>query len=925
MNMAENTNIYANFISMKSDWLARRVCAVISMLLLCAVVARADKPALSPRTPVNPAGPEARRAIEQAQKLSASGDAEQAIAVLGAAEATAKGVKDWISEGAIALCLSALHNNAGDGKKSNEDVTRALVAYRSANDAADMGIAFTELGMLEEHGEDSVSLLDPISDYRHAAEEFEKASYFEDAAFARTKLGQMWQRRGRLLPAIDAYTKAIELSLKPGGTNRPNCYGHCEALGLAYAGLGSTYASAGNYKFARYLLGLNVNITPVHGTPLTYAAVQNEYARIDNEFGDYADALQRAGSGLEGARIVGERRLEAQLLFRRGVAKAWLHQAGSDEDLTAAGEIANELHDEHLKALRLLELARLARDPMESRTILGQSISRFQRFPDAEPYITALELYGEKCARMDDLSEAEKAFELAATRAEEVADDFPKLTDMRMNYYRDHRNIFNGLIDLYLHKNDLASAYWWIQIKKARGVLDASSLHSSPLLSTLSADEMKALTGIQEEVAQLGSKSLIARLAGKADPMSQNLLAIREMELDSYVNTLYSEHTEAKPAFSTPLADLQYLPHILAEDTAILEYATLDTGDIDRTVLLVISMERGKLNLQSYVVNGEDGKAISTRRCSEKVREYRTACTIPAGSAQASASEMYQLLIAQAAGQIKGKRRLLICPDGPLWGVPFQSLRDRDSKYLIENYEVDYAYSASTFTASMNRTRSASGSQSTSVFVVADPSYGSWQRFDAGGKNDSWIPPLPDTLVEANRIKDAFPQARVLSQEKAQELEVRKQLGSFDYVHFATHALIFDDEPFLSALVLAAPDQNKPQDGFLTARELMDLKLNADLVVLSACDTGEGQRRDSEGIIGLGWALFVAGSPTQVLTQWEVNDSSTAGLIGDFYSELRSGKSKGAALQAAVRKALDNPRTRHPYYWAPFFLIGDYR
>ena len=95
--------------------------------------------------------------------------------------------------------------------------------------------------------------------------------------------------------------------------------------------------------------------------------------------------------------------------------------------------------------------------------------------------------------------------------------------------------------------------------------------------------------------------------------------------------------------------------------------------------------------------------------------------------------------------------------------------------------------------------------------------------------------------------------------------------------------------------------------------------------MLSACNTGEGQHLVGEGIVGLGWALFVAGSPTQILTQWEVDDSSTADLMGDFYNHLRSGSSKGAALQAAVRNALKNRPTMHPYYWAPFFLIGDYR
>ena len=101
------------------------------------------------------------------------------------------------------------------------------------------------------------------------------------------------------------------------------------------------------------------------------------------------------------------------------------------------------------------------------------------------------------------------------------------------------------------------------------------------------------------------------------------------------------------------------------------------------------------------------------------------------------------------------------------------------------------------------------------------------------------------------------------------------------------------------------------------------MHLSAEMVVLSACDTGRGQNRSGEGIIGLSWALFAAGSPTQVVSQWEVNDASTALLMDYFYKQLSQGQSKGVALQQASAQLMQTASYRHPYYWAPFTLLGD--
>jgi CHAT domain-containing protein len=107
-------------------------------------------------------------------------------------------------------------------------------------------------------------------------------------------------------------------------------------------------------------------------------------------------------------------------------------------------------------------------------------------------------------------------------------------------------------------------------------------------------------------------------------------------------------------------------------------------------------------------------------------------------------------------------------------------------------------------------------------------------------------------------------------------------------------------------------------------REIYDLNLAAEMVVLSACDTAKGERRAGEGIVGMTWALFVAGVPTQVVSQWQVSDMATADLMTAFYGNLKRGEKKGAALRKAGLQLMRKQGTTHPYYWAPFILMGDW-
>jgi len=162
-------------------------------------------------------------------------------------------------------------------------------------------------------------------------------------------------------------------------------------------------------------------------------------------------------------------------------------------------------------------------------------------------------------------------------------------------------------------------------------------------------------------------------------------------------------------------------------------------------------------------------------------------------------------------------------------------------------------------------------------------------------------------------------------------------LTRYRILHFAAHAVARDQVGWASqpALVLSQQSDKNQTGGLLQFSDILDLKLNADLVVLSACETGLGKLHDGEGIVGLTRAFIYAGASSAVVSLWKVEDQSTSLLMEHFYRELKSGKNKAEALRQAKLSLLQAQvelkalGTKHslaaPFYWAPFILVGDWR
>jgi CHAT domain-containing protein len=201
---------------------------------------------------------------------------------------------------------------------------------------------------------------------------------------------------------------------------------------------------------------------------------------------------------------------------------------------------------------------------------------------------------------------------------------------------------------------------------------------------------------------------------------------------------------------------------------------------------------------------------------------------------------------------------------------------------------------------------------------------------EVGAARDGIFPRLPFSRREAEAIYATATRGdatKALDFDASKATAMSKELANYRIVHIATHGLVNSEHPALSGLVFSLFDrQGRQQDGFLRLSDIYNLELNADLVVLSACQTALGKQIQGEGLIGITRGFMYAGSPRVIASLWNADDEATAELMKKFYEGvLKNGQRPAEALRAAQMWMLKQPRRKAPYYWAGFVLQGEWK
>jgi CHAT domain-containing protein len=235
-------------------------------------------------------------------------------------------------------------------------------------------------------------------------------------------------------------------------------------------------------------------------------------------------------------------------------------------------------------------------------------------------------------------------------------------------------------------------------------------------------------------------------------------------------------------------------------------------------------------------------------------------------------------------------RKLVIVPHGLLYSVPFHALFDGES-YLLERFEISYAPSAKVY--SLCQTRTSRGLDNVLALSVPDPL-------------------IPAVTRETQAVARSFPEAELLNDRQATLAALRAKAPGCDALHLACHGMFRSDNPMFSSLKL--------HDGWLTAADVLQLDLSGALVTLSACESARNEVFAGDELIGLTRAFLGAGASTLVASLWLVQDETTPELMSIWYEHLSTGVGRAAALRKAQLALKD--KYPHPYYWAPFVLIG---
>jgi CHAT domain-containing protein len=284
------------------------------------------------------------------------------------------------------------------------------------------------------------------------------------------------------------------------------------------------------------------------------------------------------------------------------------------------------------------------------------------------------------------------------------------------------------------------------------------------------------------------------------------------------------------------------------------------------------------------------------------------------------ASALHALLLGPGDSRVTRARRLVIVPDDALWELPFQTLRSAAGRFVVETAAVSYAPSIAALGAGPRAPPAVPATGA--VLALGNPAIVGVTGGAPGTRRPAGPAPLPRAEREAREVARIYggDTARAYVGAAATEHLLRQEAGRHRVLHLATHGVLDDRHPMRSHVLLArgAP----ADDGQLEAWEILSLPLDADLVVLSACESGRGRVAPGEGLIGLSWALAVAGARSTIVSQWKVDSASTTALMLAFHRERRRGASTAQALRLAAERLRATPEYRHPFYWGAFVAIG---
>ena len=852
--------------------------------------------------------------------------------------------------GLIVNAMGLIYARTGDMKQAAPLYDQAIQFFRRSNNLRGEANAANNAG----------GAFDVLGDFPKAFDYYQRSQTMShsvgdviDEALALMNLGKLLNDQAQWEKALDAFQKALPIFQAAEDWGR---------LTTVLGNMAAVFRKVGDYDLSRDYLTRAIDSSTKSGDPNAASPALRSMGQAFLLEGRIPEALAFFEQALSRYQARGDKRGAATTLSFVGICHARLGAtAKAVEVLTQASDALRVAGDRRGEAITLNNLADVyirIGEPKKAAEYGTQALAAFSALGDhsseAEAYTTLARVE----RKQGHLTEARGMAEKALNSIEQARGG-AAAGESRASFFASQQDAYAFTIDLLMEMGDAGAALAVSERARARSLLEMLAEGSAKIREGV---DPKLLEKETELGSILNAKG--ARLMPIADQKSA-----RAMELQQEIRNLEREYQElqaqirkSSPRYASltqpqPLGVRQIQQEVLDEDTLLAEYSLGDS----RSFLWIVSRD----SMKSFELPGRAVIEAKTQQVYDlltaraaKVRGEQPAeheARIAAADEQLpkQAQELSEMILRPAAAMLAGKR-LVIVPDGGLQRLPFAILpMPVTGEPLLVSHEITILPSASALAVLRTEIRKPAPKMlavfADPVFDKSDPRAGRTARAKtkqvaaAGSRvlehtnelGSSTLAKLnmqrlPYTAEEARQIlrwaADSSNMA-ALDFKANRALTIGGQLSEYRYIHFATHGYLDAQRPNLSALVLSQIDEaGQSLDGFLRVSDVYNLKLRAELVVLSACQTGLGKEVRGEGLMGLTRAFLYAGAPRVVVSLWNVNDRATADLMSAMYKDmLRKSKTPAAALRAAQLELRKSKHWKSPYYWAAFEQYGEYK
>lgn len=591
--------------------------------------------------------------------------------------------------------------------------------------------------------------------------------------------------------------------------------------------------------------------------------------------------LYRAEKNLAGESFV--KLIETQLaLLVKDYQKAFGLAEEANKLLIKSGNLRYALLAKCLKGEVLFHLGK----HQKAQTIFLETFNEALKQENPTLAQTAQISLGRLALDQGRIDEAEKHFKKAVKLIEILREPLPA-EDFRIAFLGDKLLPYQELAKIHLHKGKIKEAFLFIEQSRSRVLTESLGGNHK---SSNNFDETTG--GIYQQLADLREELnwYYSRLNRVSIEETTELFAeakIREKKISELMRQINNIKGEIQSNGKTlRLKDLQ---NSLGRERALIEYVGFD-GQISAFVLTENKLEF----IENLVDESEISEALEGLHFQFETMRYGNSnlgsfVNVLKKRTDAYLQKLYDNLFRPLEKFVE-KRNLAIVPFGKLHYLPFHALHN-GFKYLVEEREISFSPSATVLQHCLEKESHLL--ENALLIGCADEK-------------------IPFAIKEIESLRKIFPNNISLKGDKATFSNFKKDIESFDLIHLACHGQFRADNPMFSSLRLA--------DSLLTVRDISELNLNAELVVLSACETGLNKVLAGEELLGLTRGFLSAGASSLILTLWTVDDKTTRKLMIDFYRKIKSGKSAADSLRIAQNNLIE--QDAHPYYWSPFFLVG---